>query len=87
MLTTGLIGDVIGVAKPAIISDWPFLTETFGDTALCYGNDVAGLTQVFADLDVATLDQQADALRALQPAFAWERSADATLELFETMLG
>jgi glycosyltransferase involved in cell wall biosynthesis len=86
MLTTGLVGDAIAVAKPAIVSDWPFLTETFGDAAIEFGSDAAGLSRCLAELDLSTLDDRSVAMRALQPEYAWERSAEATLELFEELL-
>lgn len=86
MLTTGIIGDVIGVAKPAIVSDWSFLSETFGDAAIVYGHDAEGLRRALDELDSATLDDCSDAMRALQPAHAWERSAAETLDLFERVL-
>jgi hypothetical protein len=86
MLTTGIIGDVIGVAKPAIVSDWPFLTETFGGAAIGYGHDAEGLSCTLAALDPTTFDDRSDAVRALQPAHAWERAAGETMELFECVL-
>jgi len=87
MLTTGLIGDAIAVAKPAIVSDWPFLTETFGDAAIVFGSDAAGLSRCLAGLDLATLDDRSNAMRALQDEYAWERSAEATVGLFEEVIG
>ena len=87
MLTTGLVGDAIGVAKPAIVSDWPFLTETFGNAAIEFGSDAAGLSRCLAELDLSTLDDRSEAMRALQDEYAWERSADETLGLFEELVG
>lgn len=86
MLTTGQIGDAIGVGKPAIISDWPFLTESFGEAAIVYGHDVDGLRRCLETLDPATLDDRSDAMRALQPHYEWSGIAEATLDLFETVL-
>lgn len=86
MLTTGLIGDAIGVAKPAIVSTWPFLTESFGDAAIVFGSTAEELGRCLAELDVATLNERSDAMRALQVDYAWERSAEATLDLFSELL-
>jgi len=87
MLTTGLVGDAIAVAKPAIVSDWPFLTETFGDAAIVFGSDAEDLSRCLAKLDLSTLDDRSDAMRSLQDTYAWTRSADETVALFEELVG
>ncbi len=86
MLTTGLIGDAIAVAKPSIVSEWPFLTETFGEAAMVYGATADDLGRCLSELDTSTLDDRSDAVRALQDEYAWERSASQTLRLFQELL-
>ncbi len=86
MLTTGLIGDAIVVAKPAIVSEWPFLTETFGEAAMVYGSTAIDLSKCLDELDVSTLDDRSDAMRTLQEEYAWERSAEQTLRLFRELI-
>ena len=36
MLTTGVVGDVVGLGLPAIVSSWPYLTESLGAAGLVY---------------------------------------------------
>ncbi len=86
MLTTGLIGDAIAVGKPSIVSEWPFLTETFGDAAMVYGSSASDLARCLAELDISTLDEQSDKMRALQSEYAWERSAEQTVALFRELV-
>ena len=86
MLTTGLIGDAIAVAKPAIVSEWPFLTETFGEAAMIYGSTANDLTRCLDELDIASLDDRSDAMRALQDEYGWDRSAEQTLRLFRDLI-
>lgn len=86
LLTTGVAADAMAVAKPVITSTWPYLGEIFGEAALVFGSSADDLSACLAELDVATLDERAMAVRALQDAFSWERSAEQTLRLMEDLL-
>jgi glycosyltransferase involved in cell wall biosynthesis len=86
MLTTGLVADAIAVGKPVIVSEWSFLTETLGDAGIVYGKSGEDLSRCLAELDLSTLDERSDAVRALQPKYTWEQSAEQTLGLFRDVV-
>ena len=50
MLATGTLADAIGVGLPALVSDWPFLTEMLGDAGIRVGHTAA---EIAAALDGA----------------------------------
>jgi hypothetical protein len=66
-LTTGQVADVVGVGIPALVSDWPYLTEVLGDAAICFGRTADDLAALLDGLDDAALERAATASRALQP--------------------
>ena len=86
MLATGLAADVVGHAKAALVTEWPYLDEVLGDAGIAMGHSVGSMT---AALDALTPEGVADAskaARALQPEQSWERAAALTAELFESVL-
>jgi hypothetical protein len=86
MLTTGVVGDVIGASKAALISDWPYLLEMLGETAIVYGNDAKGLAETLAALDAASIERSAELSGELRDAYSWERSAEETYQLLLDVL-
>ena len=74
MLTTGVVGDVVGLGLPAIISSWAYLTETLGAAGLTYRSD-AELIALLESLSRADLDRAAAASVRLQDDLAWDRIA------------
>ncbi len=86
MLTTGLVGDVIGASKAALISDWPYLTEILGETAICYGHDAEGLAGAIAALEPASIERSAQLSGELRDTYPWERSAEETWLLLKDVL-
>lgn len=86
MLTTGLVADAIATGKPAIVSDWPYLVETLGSAAICYGATADELASCLAAFDASTLDDRSVAIAALQAEYSWERAAEATVALYEELL-
>jgi hypothetical protein len=82
-LTTGQLADAIGLGLPAIVSDWPFLTETLGEAALVYGHGSEALETCLRELDAGRLARAAAAARALQAPYAWSAVADRTFALLE----
>jgi len=86
MLTTGLVGDVIGASKAALISDWPYLIEILGETAIVYGDDSAGFAATLATLDAAAIERSAQLSGELRDTYPWERSAEETWLLLKDVL-
>ena len=82
MLTTGVVADVVGLGRPAIASDWPYLTESLGDAALVYRSRDE-LIELLESLSRPALERAGRASRDLQPTLAWEGIA---ARLFDTMV-
>jgi glycosyltransferase involved in cell wall biosynthesis len=70
MLTTGVAADAIGLGLPAIVSSWPYLTETMGDAGLVYDSPGA-LADLLTSLSQEQLDHAARACRERQVQTAW----------------
>jgi glycosyltransferase involved in cell wall biosynthesis len=85
MLTTGTVGDAIGLGVPSISSDWPYLTEVLGDAAIVYGQGLADLTDCFRTLDRDGLERARAAAVRLQPAYDWATVAASTHDLLEAV--
>jgi hypothetical protein len=86
MLATGTVFDAVGLGIPALVSDWPFLTETLGAAGIPAGHTA---TDVATALDALTADDLArarDAMTALRPRYEWDGIADATFALFERVI-
>jgi glycosyltransferase involved in cell wall biosynthesis len=86
MLTSGVVADAIAVSKPVIISDWGYLTETFGDSALNYGIAADGLSSLLADLDLSTLEERANAVGTLRAKHDPGEIARQTFEMLSDVL-
>jgi hypothetical protein len=74
MLTTGVVGDVVGLGLPAIISSWPYLTESLGAAGLVY-DDYEHLVRLLDSLTEDDLAPARRASRALQDELAWDHIA------------
>ena len=85
MLTTGTVGDVIGAGLPAVVSDWPFLTEVLGDAGISYGSTREGLTGCLEALDRAALARAAAASLSRRAACSPAAVADATFAALEAV--
>lgn len=85
MLTTGLVGDVVGKGIPALISEWDYLQETLGEAGIPFGGDGPDLTTCLRQLTREELDRAASASRALRDVHAWSTIAEQTLELLEAV--
>ena len=86
MLATGTVADAIGVGIPALVSDWPYLTETLGDAGIRVGHTAA---EIAAGLDALTrerLDAARAATLGLRPAYEWAPLATRTFDLFERVV-
>lgn len=83
LLTSGVVGDAVGAALPAIVSDWPYLAETLGDAAIVYGRTREDLTACLDALDPSRLDVASAAAAALRADYAPERVAEMTLALLD----
>jgi hypothetical protein len=70
MLTTGVVGDAIGMGLPAIVSSWPYLTETMGPAGLVYDSPDA-LGSLLENLSQEQVDVAARAACARRPDLAW----------------
>ena len=79
MLTTGLVGDVVGAGLPAIVSGWPFLAESLGAAGISY-TDEGHLVEVLEGLSGDELARAAAASRSLRPYLDWDRLAPAFLD-------
>lgn len=81
MLTTGLVGDVVGLGRSALVSDWPYLTEVLADAAICYGRSVDDLAACLRSLTSDQLIAAASASQSLQAVYAWDTIAEQTSTL------
>lgn len=86
MLATGTVADAIGVGIPALVSDWPYLTETLGAAGRRIGHTAAEITPALDALTRADLDAARDAMHALRPTFDWAPLAERTFDLFERVV-
>ncbi|MGW7824553.1 hypothetical protein ACWGLF_42285 [Streptomyces puniciscabiei] len=83
MLTTGTVGDAVGMGMPSLVSSWPFLAETLGEAGICYGSSADDLARCLDGLDAGRLDRARAAAKALQPRYDWSRVAEQFLTLLE----
>lgn len=86
MLATGTVADAIGVGTPALVSEWPFLTEMLGDAGIPCGHQAADITRTLDSLTRADVDIAAAAMRALRPSFDWAPLALRTADLFDRVV-
>jgi glycosyltransferase involved in cell wall biosynthesis len=86
MLATGTLADAIGVGLPALVSDWPFLTEMLGDAGIRVGHTAAEITPALDALTREQLDAARRAMTALRPRYSWEPIATRTADLFERVV-
>jgi glycosyltransferase involved in cell wall biosynthesis len=83
MLTTGTVGDAIGLGLPSLVSDWPYLAEALGDAGIRYGSSVSDLSRAIDALDTQRLDRARSAAVRLQATCDWNRIAEKHFELLE----
>lgn len=83
MLTTGTIGDAIGVGIPAICSSWGYLREAMGDAGIYYGDTREELTACLDSLDADTLAAARAAIPGRQAELDWAPIAEATFALVD----
>lgn len=83
MLTTGTVGDAVGLGLPSLVSRWPFLREALGDAGICYGSTAEDLTRCVDSLDEATLRRARRAARRLQETYSWDIIAERHLAVLE----
>lgn len=81
MLTTGTVGDVIGLGLPALASRWPYLLEALGEAALVYDDE--DLVEVLEGLDPERLARAGEAARALRATTDWAVLAERLLAVVE----
>jgi hypothetical protein len=82
MLTTGVVGDVVGAGLPAIASSWAYLAEALGEAAIVY-ESMDGLVDLLDSLSTAQLDEARDASIRLRSDLDWEVMAR---QLFDVLL-
>ena len=86
MLTTGTMGDAIGVGIPSLASSWGYLREAMGDAAIYYGDTREDLT---ACIDALTPERLAEAQAAIperRNALDWGPIAERTLALLDEVV-
>lgn len=83
MLTTGTVGDAIGLGLPSLVSDWPYLAEALGDAGIRYGSSVSDLARCIDALDARQLERARKAAVRLQPDYDWNLLAEKHFELLE----
>lgn len=86
MLATGTIADAIGLGIPALVSDWPFLTEMLGDAGIPVGHTTPTITRALDALTASALDEARRAMLTLRPRFDWAPISAATADLFERVV-
>ncbi|MEM7139618.1 MAG: hypothetical protein AAF548_01220 [Actinomycetota bacterium] len=86
MLTTGTIGDAIGVGVPALCSTWGYLAEAMGDAGIYYGETREDLTACLDALTPEVLDAARAAVAGRQAALDWAPIAEATYDLLDDVV-
>lgn len=86
-LTTGQVADVVGAGIPALVSDWPYLSEVLGDAAIPYGHSAEDLAGTLDGLDDATLERAAAASRALRAVLDPARVAEDLHRALDELCG
>ena len=86
MLATGTVADAIGVGIPALVSDWPYLTETLGAAGIRAGHTAVDIAAALDGLTRADIDAARAATVALRPAYEWAPLAERTFDLFERVV-
>jgi len=71
-LTSGLVGDAVGVGAAMIVNDWAFFREIAGDAALYHDNTVESLTALLSAVTPEQIAACKRASLALQPAYDWK---------------
>ncbi len=83
MLTTGTVGDAVGLGLPSLVSGWPYLAEALGDAGIRYGSSVSDLARCIDALGTEQLDRARTAAVRLQDDYDWNRLAEKHFELLE----
>ncbi len=86
MLATGTVADAIGVGIPALVSDWPYLTEMLGAAGIPCGQTRESVTTAIEALTSEQVESARQATVALRPQFEWAPLAQRTAELFERVV-
>ena len=86
MLATGTAADALGVGIPALISDWPFLTETLGPAGIPCGHTPEAVRAALDDLDADRVAAAAVAARARRDELGWDRVAEHTFTYLEDVV-
>ncbi len=85
MLTTGVVGDAVGLGLPTLVSDWPFLVEALGDAGIPVGSTPQSIAAALEALTADQLDVAAAASRALQVPLSWAQLAPRTLAVLRAV--
>jgi hypothetical protein len=86
MLATGTLADAIGIGIPALVSDWPYLTEMLGAAGISCGHTASTITTALEALTKEQVGAAAIAMDALRSGFDWEPLATRTADLFERVV-
>ena len=87
MLATGTAADVIGMGSAALVSSWGYLAEALGGAGIPGGHTVDALVEAIDALDTDAVAAARAAAVELQAATAWPVVADATMAVFEQVVG
>ena len=87
MLTTGLVAEIVALGRPALVSDWPYITEVLGDAGIPYGQTRGDLTRCLNRLDLDTIEKATAASIGLQRKYKPRRAAEQTLEFLQEVHG
>ncbi|MCC5952879.1 MAG: glycosyltransferase [Acidimicrobiia bacterium] len=86
MLTTGVVGDAVGLGVGVLCTSWPYLHEMLGDAAIDIGDDEPAYTTALEALDTVHIRRAAEVATQLRDRYAWPVVAEATFELLEELL-
>jgi glycosyltransferase involved in cell wall biosynthesis len=86
MLATGTVFDAIGLGIPALVSEWPFLTDTLGGAGVPVGHRTDEIAAALETLTIEQLGAARARTEALRSRYEWGPIADATFALFERVV-
>jgi hypothetical protein len=82
MLTTGVVGDAVGMGLGMLISSWEFLTETAGEAAILCGHTADEIAESLNRLTIDDVIRAKQASMRLREDCHWDQACTPLLEFY-----
>lgn len=80
-LTSGLVGDAVGMGITMLVPEWEFFREIMGDAAIYHDNTQDGIAAAIAALTAEKVEAAKSKSRALYDAYDWRTLSPKVWEL------